>query len=537
MTERKLPIGVQSFEILRENNFLYIDKTQYVAQLLSGRVYFLSRPRRFGKSLFLSTLAAYFRGEKELFEGLYLAQAEEELARQSKREAWQKHPVLYIDLNTGNYSQENELPLRLDQTLQQYEAQYSVEVSPERSSYYGGRLEKIIESAYHKTQKRVAILVDEYDKPLLQTLDAEQQALHEKNRNILAGFYSAIKSCDQYIQFVFLTGVTKFSKLSVFSGLNNLNDISLDDAYAGLCGITDAELCSTFTPELQALGAKLSLSTEATLAQLKKKYDGYRFAIEGENVYNPFNLLKVFQKLSLGYYWFATGTPTFLAKKLQELCYPLPDLDNNVALTRMDLENPHEFADDPIQILYQAGYLTIKTYNAEYDEFTLGFPNDEVRYSFWELLLKCYFLRPATVRLSELSKFIEAVKHGDVDDFMTRMQSFIAGMSYPTIDELNLIEWNYQMVFYLVFRLMGQHVHTEVHNIVGRADCVVELKDTIYLFEFKLWSSGSPEDALAQIEEKGYATPYKSSGKKLIAVGASFDEAKRNIGAWKVKEL
>ena len=534
MTERKLPIGVQSFEILRENNFLYIDKTRYVAQLLSGRVYFLSRPRRFGKSLFLSTLAAYFRGEKELFNGLYLAQAEEELARQSKREAWQKHPVLYIDLNAEVYSDERALENILNVHLTQFEKLYGTEPT---ETTYPSRFAGIMRRACEKTGQRVVVLVDEYDKPLLQTLDAEQQALHEKNRNILAGFYSAIKSCDQYIQFVFLTGVTKFSKLSVFSGLNNLNDISLDDAYAGICGITDAELRSTFTPELQALGAKLSLSTEATLALLKKKYDGYRFAIEGENVYNPFNLLKVFQKLSLGYYWFATGTPTFLAKKLQELCYPLPDLDNNVALTRMDLENPHEFADDPIQILYQAGYLTIKEYNTEYDEFTLGFPNDEVRYSFWELLLKCYFLRPATVRLSELSKFIEAVKHGDVDDFMTRMQSFIAGMSYPTIDELNLIEWNYQMVFYLVFRLMGQHVHTEVHNIVGRADCVVELKDTIYLFEFKLWSTGSPEDALAQIEEKGYATPYKSSGKKLIAVGASFDEAKRNIGAWKAKEL
>ena len=534
MTQRKLPIGVQSFEILRENNFLYIDKTQYVAQLLSGRVYFLSRPRRFGKSLFLSTLAAYFRGEKELFEGLYLAQAEEELARQSKREAWQKHPVLYLDLNAKNFDTKQALIDTLERHLLNWEQEYNL---VQRFDAPEDRFYDIIEQLYRSTGTRVVVLVDEYDKPLLQTLEKEQSELHETFRRILAGFYSVLKSCDQYIQFVFLTGVTKFSKLSVFSGLNNLNDISLDDAYAGICGITDAELRSTFTPELQALGEKLSLSTEATLAQLKKKYDGYRFAIEGENVYNPFNLLKVFQKLSLGYYWFATGTPTFLAKKLQELRYPLPDLDNNVVLTRMDLENPHEFADDPIQILYQAGYLTIKEYNTEYDEFTLGFPNDEVRYSFWELLLKCYFLRPATVRLSELSKFIEAVKHGDVDDFMTRMQSFIAGMSYPTTDELNLIEWNYQMVFYLVFRLMGQHVHTEVHNIVGRADCVVELKDTIYLFEFKLWSSGSPEDALAQIEEKGYATPYKSSGKKLIAVGASFDETKRNIGAWKAKEL
>ena len=534
MTERKLPIGVQSFQSLRESGYLYVDKTQYIEQLLRGKVYFLSRPRRFGKSLFLSTLAAYFRGEKELFEGLYLAQAEEELARQSKREAWQKHPVLYLDLNAKNFDTKQALIDTLERHLLNWEQEYNL---AQRFDAPEDRFYDIIEQLYRSTGTRVVVLVDEYDKPLLQTLEKEQSELHETFRRILAGFYSVLKSCDQYIQFVFLTGVTKFSKLSVFSGLNNLNDISLDDAYAGLCGITDAELRSSFTPELQALGAKLSLSMKATLALLKKKYDGYRFAIEGENVYNPFNLLKVFQKLSLGYYWFATGTPTFLAKKLQELRYPLPDLDNNVVLTRMDLENPHEFADDPIQILYQAGYLTIKEYNTEYDEFTLGFPNDEVRYSFWELLLKCYFLRPATVRLSELSKFIEAVKHGDVDDFMTRMQSFIAGMSYPTTDELNLIEWNYQMVFYLVFRLMGQHVHTEVHNIVGRADCVVELKDTIYLFEFKLWSTGSPEDAITQIEEKGYAIPYKSSGKKLIAVGASFDEAKRNIGAWKAKEL
>ena len=534
MTERKLPIGVQSFEILRENNFLYIDKTQYVAQLLSGRVYFLSRPRRFGKSLFLSTLAAYFRGEKELFEGLYLAQAEEELARQSKREAWQKHPVLYLDLNAEVYSDERALENILNVHLTQFEKLYGTEPT---ETTYPSRFAGIMRRACEKTGQRVVVLVDEYDKPLLQTLDAEQQGLHEKNRNILAGFYSAIKSCDQYIQFVFLTGVTKFSKLSVFSGLNNLNDISLDDAYAGICGITDAELRSTFTPELQALGAKLSLSTEATLAQLKKKYDGYRFAIEGENVYNPFNLLKVFQKLSLGYYWFATGTPTFLAKKLQELRYPLPDLDNNVRVKRIELENPHELVDDPIQILYQAGYLTIKTYENDRERFTLGFPNDEVRYCFLELLLKVLYAQSALRALAELDLLEDEIRDGNLDAFMTRMQSFIAGMSYPTIDDLNLIEWNYQMVFYLVFRLMGQHVHTEVHNIVGRADCVVELSDTVYLFEFKLWSSGSPEDALAQIEEKGYATPYKSSGKKLIAVGASFDEAKRNLGAWKAKEL
>ena len=534
MTERKLPIGVQSFEILRENNFLYIDKTRYVAQLLSGRVYFLSRPRRFGKSLFLSTLAAYFRGEKELFNGLYLAQAEEELARQAKREAWQKHPVLYIDLNAEVYSDERALENILNVHLTQFEKLYGTEPT---ETTYPSRFAGIMRRACEKTGQRVVVLVDEYDKPLLQTLDAEQQALHEKNRNILAGFYSAIKSCDQYIQFVFLTGVTKFSKLSVFSGLNNLNDISLDNQYAGICGITEEELRDNFLPEIEQLREELGYSEDAMFNKLRQLYDGYKFAIKGANVYNPFNLLKVFQKLSLGYYWFATGTPTFLAKKLQELRYPLPDLDNNVRVKRIELENPHELVDDPIQILYQAGYLTIKTYENDRERFTLGFPNDEVRYCFLELLLKVLYAQSALRALAELDLLEDEIRDGNLDAFMTRMQSFIAGMSYPTIDELNLIEWNYQMVFYLVFRLMGQHVHTEVHNIVGRADCVVELKDTIYLFEFKLWSSGSPEDALAQIGEKGYAVPYQSSGKKLIAVGASFDEAKRNIGAWKAKEL
>ena len=501
--------------------------------MLSGSVFFLSRPRRFGKSLFLSTLAAYFSGEKELFKGLYIEKAEEEFAARMGCEPWEAAPVLYIDLNTGNYTQENELSLRLDLTLQQYETQYNLDFSLEAKSYFGGRLEKIIQAAYNQHKRRVVILVDEYDKPLLQTLDKEQKELHEKNRNILASFYSTIKSSDKYIRFAFLTGVTKFSKLSVFSGLNNLNDISLDDQYAGICGITEEELQANFAPEICALGKKLALSDQETLAVLKKKYDGYRFAIEGENVYNPFNLLKVFQKLSLGYYWFATGTPTFLAKKLQEIQYNLPELNDDVRLTRIDLENPHEFADDPIQILYQAGYLTIKEYNKEYEEFILGFPNDEVRYSFWELLLKCCFTTPATTRLTEINRFVEAVKCGDVDAFMTRMQSFIAGMGYGSTTEVALLEWNYQMVFYLVFRLMGLHVHTEVHNIQGRADCVVELPDTVYIFEFKLWSVGTPEEALAQIREKGYAVPYQASGKKVIAIGASFDETKRNIGAWK----
>ena len=533
--QRILPIGVQSFQRIREEQMIYVDKTMYIHRLmLSGSVFFLSRPRRFGKSLFLSTLAAYFSGEKELFKGLYIEKAEEEFAARMGQEPWEVTPVLYLDLNAKNFDSKQALIDTLERHLINWESDHGIE---RRFDAPEDRFYDIIEQIYNKTNKRIAVLVDEYDKPLLQSLEKEQSTLHEEFRRILAGFYSVLKSSDPYIRFAFLTGVTKFSKLSVFSGLNNLNDITLDDQYAGICGITEEELKENFAPEITALGKKLALSDKDTLAVLKKKYDGYRFAIEGENVYNPFNLLKVFQKLSLGYYWFATGTPTFLAKKLQTIQYNLPDLNNDVRLTRIDLENPHEFADDPIQILYQAGYLTIKEYNSEYEEFILGFPNDEVRYSFWELLLKCYFTTPSSTRLTEINRFVEAVKCNDIDAFMSRMQSFIAGMGYYPTSDKELIEWNYQMVFYLVFQLMGQRVHTEVHNIQGRADCVIELPNTVYIFEFKLWSAGSPEDALTQIREKGYAVPYQASGKKIIAIGVSFDEAKRNIGAWKAEIL
>ena len=533
--QRILPIGVQDFNSLRKDGFLYIDKTKYLYRLVqNGKVYFLSRPRRFGKSLFLSTLAAYFRGKKEFFKGLYIEKAEEEFAARMGQEPWKTIPVLYLDLNAKNFDSKQALIDTLERHLINWESDHGIE---RRFDAPEDRFYDIIEQIYNKTNKRIAVLVDEYDKPLLQSLEKEQSTLHEEFRRILAGFYSVLKSSDPYIRFAFLTGVTKFSKLSVFSGLNNLNDITLDDQYASICGITEEELKENFAPEISALGKKLALSDKDTLAVLKKKYDGYRFAIEGENVYNPFNLLKVFQKLSLGYYWFATGTPTFLAKKLQDIRFPLPNLNNGVHLKRIDLENPHEFADDPIQILYQAGYLTIQSYEPERERFTLGFPNDEVRYCFLDLLLKVLYAQASSRASIEIDELEDEITRNDLDAFMTRMHSFIAGMGYYPTSDKELIEWNYQMVFYLVFRLMGQRVHTEVHNIQGRADCVIELPNTVYIFEFKLWSAGSPEDALTQIREKGYAVPYQASGKKIIAIGVSFDEAKRNIGAWKAEEL
>lgn len=316
MENKSLPIGVQSFENVRNNNFLYIDKTKYIAKLLSGRVYFLSRPRRFGKSLFLSTLAAYFEGKKELFKGLYIEKAEEALAKREKREAWQEHPVLYLDLNGSNYKEPDSLRITINNHLTIWEEIYGTAASEQD---YTTRFLGIIRRAYEKTGQQVAVLVDEYDKPLFDTLDNLE--LNTRNRDILKGFYSVIKSSDTYLRFAFLTGITKFSKVSVFSGLNNLEDISMREDYSAICGITEAELLANFTPYIEALATKQHLSVEGALMKLKKQYDGYLFAYEGENVYNPFSLLNAFKAKAFGKYWFATGTPTFLVNYLKKARY------------------------------------------------------------------------------------------------------------------------------------------------------------------------------------------------------------------------
>ena len=530
---RKLPVGIQSFEKLRRDGYIYVDKTAFAWNLVQlSSPYFLSRPRRFGKSLFLSTLAAYFRGQKELFKGLYLEHAEEVQASHEGRAAWEEYPVLYLDFNTKNYSDEQALAAILNAHLRDWEEAFMLE---QREEAPDGRLKDLIQRIYRKTGKQVVILVDEYDKPLLQTMGVNEE-LNERYRNALKAFYSVIKTCDQYIRFTFLTGVTKFSKVSIFSDLNNLNDISLLPKYAGICGISQSELESTFAPEIEALAQANELTYDETLKQLKQNYDGYCFAQASENMYNPFSLLRVFDGQIFQSYWFSTGTPTFLVNYLKDAHYFIPDLDGKVELNESGLETYRAVAQEPFPILFQSGYLTIKEYIKEARLYRLGFPNNEVRYGFLENLLPAYSGLPLGDTGKSVWQFVQDIREGKVDSFMERMRSIIAGIPYDNFTEENmkLREQNYQTAVYLVFALMGQFVQTEVHCSTGRIDCVVYTVDSIYLFEFKLSGNGSAEDALNQIKEKEYAAKYLTDGKKIVLIGSSFDEKTRTIKDWRV---
>ena len=533
---RKLPIGIQSFKVLRNDRYLYVDKTEYLFRLVqSGRVYFLSRPRRFGKSLFLSTLETYFLGQKELFTKLYLEKAEEEQAEFEQRAAWEAYPVLYLDFNTGNYIESDELGMNLNGHLCKWEKLYGVEPSEQN---FALRFAGVITRACQQTGKQVVILVDEYDKPLLQTMGVNE-TLNEQYRNTLKAFYSVIKTCDQYIRFAFLTGVTKFSKISIFSDLNNLRDISMEKQYAGICGITQAELEANFQPEIQALASEQDLTYQQTVTTLKQWYDGYCFSPAGDNMYNPFSVLNAFVKERFGSYWFSTGTPTFLVNYLKEAHYFIPDLDGNVELNESGLETYRAVTENALPILFQSGYLTIIGYIKEARLYKLGFPNDEVRYGFLENLLPAYSSLPLGDTGKSVWQFVQDIREGKVDSFMERMRSIIAGIPYDNFTEENmkLREQNYQTAVYLVFALMGQFVQTEVHCGTGRADCVVYTADTIYIFEFKLTGNGSAEDALNQIKEKEYAAKYLTDGKKIVLIGAGFDEKTRTIKDWKVELL
>ena len=533
---RKLPLGVQSFKDLREKGFLYVDKTEYLFRLAnSSKVYFLSRPRRFGKSLFLSTLAAYFRGQKELFQGLYIEKAEEELAVQENRTSWQEYPVLYFDFNTGQYDTIESLISRIELFLSPLENKYDITSA---QGDLAQRFEEVIKQIYEKTHKQAVVLVDEYDKPLLQTMGVNE-ALNEHYRNTLKAFYSVIKTCDEYIRFAFLTGVTKFSKISIFSDLNNLKDISMHEAYAGICGMTQKELEVNFQPEIQALAEKQKLDYPQALAALKQWYDGYLFHPAGEGMYNPYSILNAFDDKEIKSYWFGTGTPTFLVNYLKEAHYYIPDLDGKVELDEEGLQTYRAVAQDTLPILFQAGYLTIKEYISDLRLYRLGFPNDEVRYGFLHNLLPAYSDVPFGQTGVWVGRFIQDIRNGNVDEFMERMQAIISSIPYDNFTEKNLKlrEQNYQTAVYLVFALMGQFVQTEVHSAMGRADCIVQTADSVYIFEFKLSGNGSAEDALSQIKKNGYAERYKADNKKIVLIGSSFDEQTRTIKEWKTEML
>ena len=514
---KNLPIGIQDFESLILDNYLYVDKTAKMYQLVStGRYYFLSRPRRFGKSLFLSTLKAYFLGKKELFKGLAVEKLEKN---------WNTHPVLHLDLNTANYKDRDALVNRLSSTLNLWEAQYG---SDERDIDLGTRFEGIIRRAYEKTGQRVVILVDEYDKPMLQAIDDEN--LQNEYRAMLKGFYGVLKSMDSYIRFAFLTGVTKFSKVSIFSDLNNLNDISLDDNYSTICGINEEELHEVFHPYVERLAQKHSITVDEAYAELKKRYDGYHFSKNSCGMYNPFSVLNTLYKNDFGSYWFETGTPTFLVELLKERDYNLERMANE-ELDADTLNTIDSLSTNPVPIIFQSGYLTIKDYDSEFGMYKLGFPNEEVKEGFIKYLMPYYTSVKVGRTAFQIMNFVREVESGRVDDFMARLKSFFADTPYELIKDL---ENHYQNVIYIVSTLCGLYTKAEYHTSAGRIDMTIETADYVYVFEFKFEKSA--DEAMKQIYDKHYAEPFAASGKKIFCIGANFNSDMRNIDEYEVKE-
>jgi hypothetical protein len=518
-TIRKLPIGIQDFEKLRKKDYLYVDKTQYVYQLAQTDCpYFLGRPRRFGKSLFLSTLKAYFEGKKELFEGLKIAEIEKD---------WTESPVFYLDFNKESYSNSHSLEIVIDDILQKHEQQYDV---PFISKSLSVRFANVIAQVHKKTGKKVVVLIDEYDKPLISSID--NPALNKTMRTILKGFYGVLKAEDAHLRFVFLTGVTKFSQVSVFSDLNQLVDISLSEKYVEICGISETELLQNFQPEIQALADKCKLTYDEAFAKLKKLYDGYHFAKESTDIYNPFSVLNTFDSLDFGYYWFKTGTPTFLVNALRNYNYDIRKLENNVDIPVNSVMDYRVENQNLIPLLYQSGYLTIKSYEQDGNFYVLGFPNEEVKYGFLNELLPAFVFTPITTGNFSIIEFMQQIKNDDIEGFMTSLKAFFTKIPYDAIKQENRDEQYYQHVFYLLFTLMGQFVEIEVKNNKGRADAIVKTADSIYVFEFKMDENATAEDALTQINSKDYAIPYTADHRKLVKIGVEFSQTERGVKRW-----
>ena len=513
----KYPIGIQSFDQIIEDGYVYVDKTDLVYSLVKeGKIYFLSRPRRFGKSLLLSTFEAYFSGRKDLFEGLAIEGMEKE---------WNVHPVFHLDLNAEKYDRPEGLYSILDRYLKMWEARWGKD---EGETTPSGRFFEVIRRAYEQSGREVVVLIDEYDKPLLQALGRDD-ALLANYRDSLKAFYGVLKSADRYLRFVFLTGVTKFSQISVFSDLNQLNDISMDYAYSSICGITKEELERDFQPEIKALAERNNLSPAEALAKMEAQYDGYHFHPRGAGIFNPFSVLSCFSKLEYGNYWFHTGTPTFLVELLKKSDFDIRELIDGVELPESAFTEYRVTMNNPIPLIYQSGYLTIKEFDAEFKNYLLAFPNEEVKYGFINFLVPFYTSIPDEEKGFYIGKFVQELEKGQVDAFMTRLRAFFADFPY----ELNeRTERHYQVVFYLVFKLMGQFTDAEVRSAKGRADAVVKTPKYIYVFEFKL--DGTVEEALAQIDDRGYLIPYSADGRELVKVGVEFIATERNIGTWKV---
>ncbi len=523
----KLPIGIQDFESLRIDGYEYIDKTEHIYRLVSeGRYYFLSRPRRFGKSLLLSTIKALFLGKRELFKGLAIDQKEDW--------DWAVHPVLHLDLNTNKYDKAEVLEQKLDASLSEWETLYDCARS---DLPLGMRFEKVIKAACEKTGQRVVILVDEYDKPLLQAIGNRE--LQDEYRGTLKGFYGALKSMDGCIKFAMLTGVTKFGKVSVFSDLNNLRDISLDYDFHSICGITEQELLSYFPTQIDALAERSKLTREECIEKLRRMYDGYHFDEDSPGMYNPFSVLNTFQTRKFGSYWFETGTPTYLVELLRRHYYDLEEMATS-EVTSDVLNSIDAESTNPIPVIYQSGYLTIKGYDKEFQMYRLGFPNQEVEEGFIKYLAPFYLDNREERSVFDIRSFTSDVREGKVEQFLSRMKSLFASAPYDSVkgDKEN----HFQNMMWVVFKMMGFYSQTEYHTSDGRIDLLVETPQYRYIMEFKL--DGTAEEALQQIKDKNYQlqffgdalTTRESQGEsKTFIIGVNFSKETRTIDRWVIE--
>lgn len=514
--QRLYPIGIQTFSKIREGNYLYIDKTEYVYRMthFASNYMFLSRPRRFGKSLLTSTLHSYFSGCKELFKGLAIEKLETE---------WTEYPVLHFDMSTAKHAGKDELISELERKLAAYERIYS---RNEEDIYINQRLQGLIERAYKQTGKQVVVLIDEYDAPLLDVVHERENL--DVLRNIMRNFYSPLKACDPYLRYVFLTGITKFSQLSIFSELNNIKNISMDKTYAAICGISEEEIRTQMKEDVNWFADGLRITPEEVLAKLKENYDGYHFTYPSPDIYNPFSLMNAFTDREFKSYWFGSGTPTYLIKMLKKFDVA-PSEIGEIHADVTSFDAPTETMTNITPLLYQSGYITIKDYDEELEIYTLDIPNREVRVGLMKSLLPNYTGSSAQEAITTMAYFSRDIRNGDMDTALRRLQTFLSTVPYC---DNTKYEGHYQQMLYVIFSLLGYYVDVEVRTPRGRVDMVLRTNTTLYVMELKLDKDAS--SAMEQINLKDYPERFVLCGLPIVKVAVSFDCDRGTVSDWKI---
>ena len=518
MALKLYPIGIQTFSEIRNTDKLYIDKTEYIYRMAhtNGKYFFLGRPRRFGKSLLVSTMQSYFEGKKELFQGLAMEKLEKE---------WTEYPVLHFDMSLGKHMEKEQLEEFLGYRLQEEEKKWGIS-TPSKGA--NNRLIDLISTAYEKTGKQVVVLIDEYDAPLLDVAHETEQL--DTLRNVMRNFYSPLKGCERMLRFVFLTGITKFSQLSIFSELNNITNISMNDEYAGICGITKEELLENMSEDIDMLANANGLSRDEAIAKLKEHYDGYHFSGVSPDVFNPYSILNCFAERRFGAYWFTSGTPTYLINMMRKYGALPTDL-NRVEADESEFDAPTENMTTIMPLLYQSGYITIKDYNRDYNYYTLDVPNKEVKVGLTRALIPSYVTKNTLATTNTARRIAQALDKQDMDGALQLLQTFLGTVPYCNVTNY---EGHYQQMLFIIFTLLTDYlVDVEVHTPKGRVDIVLLTKTDLYIIELKL--NQSAQAAMQQINLKDYRQRFALSGKPITKVGINFDAAQGNITDWVIE--